>query len=36
MLPGELWEPNCKSSSLPVDRKISKEAIKGKLYHFII
>jgi hypothetical protein len=24
MLPVELWEPNCKSSSLPVDRKYQK------------
>jgi len=29
MLPVELWEPSCKSSSLPVDRKISKGAFKG-------
>ena len=25
MLPVELWKPNCKSSSLPVDRKYQKE-----------
>jgi len=24
MFPVELWEPNCKSSSLPVDRKYQK------------
>ena len=30
MLLVELWEPSCKSSSLPVDRySISKRAIKG-------
>jgi hypothetical protein len=29
MLPVELWEPNCTSSSLPVDRKYQKGAIKG-------
>ena len=29
MLPVELWESSYRSSSLPVDRKISKGAIKG-------
>jgi hypothetical protein len=24
MLPVELWEPSCKASSLPVDRKYQK------------
>ena len=25
MLPAELWEPSCKSSSLPVDQKNNKK-----------
>jgi hypothetical protein len=29
MLPVELWEPNCKSSSLPADRKYQKEQSRG-------
>jgi hypothetical protein len=31
MLPDEHWQPNCKSSSLPLDRKYQKGRLKTKM-----
>jgi hypothetical protein len=36
MLPVELWEPSCKSSSLPVDRKYQKGQSRVNLIILLI